>query len=177
MIPSLVRALLLLLQLHEHGPADAFCDIRGGSPMSSTARRPLPPASSSGARTGGAASPSPLRENAAASAGDATAAAAADAAPAATYERIEGVSSPALEKYDTFLLDMWGGEWFVAWEAGGVGGHTWSRVTCHLSLGLHLDCRLLVASNRHSGLRWAVAVATEALISASDRLLRPLPDA
>ena len=45
---------------------------------------------------------------------DATSTADADAAAEGTTgcERIDGISSPALlEKYDTFLLDMWGGEW------------------------------------------------------------------
>jgi len=33
-----------------------------------------------------------------------------EAEDVATYEKIDGISSPAvLEKYDTFLLDMWGG--------------------------------------------------------------------
>lgn len=35
-------------------------------------------------------------------------------ATAAAYTKIDGISSPELlDKYDTFLLDMWGGEFFL----------------------------------------------------------------
>lgn len=38
----------------------------------------------------------------------------ADVATAETFERIDRISHPSLlEKYDTFLLDMWGGKIFL----------------------------------------------------------------
>mmetsp|Transcript_8869 Transcript_8869/g.16241 ORF Transcript_8869/g.16241 Transcript_8869/m.16241 type:complete len:408 (+) Transcript_8869:37-1260(+) len=85
---------LFLAYLCQYHPGDAFGSI-GTQPSSSrhnSSRKTISPI---------------IMAQTDVTAADATAA--SDTAATATYETIDGISSPVLlEKYDTFLLDMWG---------------------------------------------------------------------